>query len=333
MRRYGPWAAVLCLLGIGLGHVRPLGGGTAGDAPYPLRARFEAEYRLYRAAPGPDPFSSEPISDEAGRHLSLMAAMGPGVTPLLIEKLKETNDAFLLVPLGLITKRRFVAEEWPNGKIGGPGKEEVKLYLTWWQRGAKGTAERFARLYADWKRIKATNSSLGSYNHVYSDEGKLLYMSITGTTELGEAYDAIRSLGLAALPYMMRRLRQGDYDMLPVIAELTNRRAASTDGYDGTPEQRAKRCLEWWEKNKDQLSIPFPDGAEAAEPAGAPAPQAVEPVPRATPAARPLSPEARDARDAALENARKAVEEARKKAGQAGPHAQPALPAEAGPTP
>ena len=57
----------------------------------------------------------------------------------------------------------------------------------------------------------------------------------------------MRSLGILALPHMVKRVEQGEVDLIPAISELT----------DGALKKTATRseCLEWWNKAKDKSLV------------------------------------------------------------------------------
>lgn len=54
-------------------------------------------------------------------------------------------------------------------------------------------------------------------------------------------------LGVAILPYLMRKIEQGDVGLLKVVSYLT-------DGL--VPEDRGKEfCLDWWRRNKESWLV------------------------------------------------------------------------------
>jgi hypothetical protein len=121
----------------------------------------------------------------------------------------------------------WTLEEFPDlqGKTGPP--EYSQIWLRWWRENPKWTSDRFAKVYADWKLL--------------TGQGK--------DKEAEEKYQGIKDLGIAALPYMMDRVKQGDRGLMPAISYLTD---SVVPG-----DAQAAECLEWWEKNKEQWTIPF----------------------------------------------------------------------------
>jgi len=253
-----------------------------------VREAFEAEYRQFLAGPlfGPDTsggYRDLRYSAEAMAFWERMKARGPAAIPYLVEKLIEVKEihqqserAFLLsYIIQSVARRRFTPDEWPGGKIGPP-PEGLNLLLSWWQAGQKGTTQRFQKLYADWKRLKVESFVMSRSNLWYEDYTKTISLrkDYSSVTQPAQSFDAITCLGPGALPPMIDKLRAGDYDVLPFIAQITEEQAISLDGHEGTLEERARRCLDWWDKNKERWTIPFPDVAEAGKAPGPPPHQA-----------------------------------------------------------
>jgi hypothetical protein len=306
--------------------------GTHVEVPADVRAAFDREYEAYMHAPDGTGYTGGTTALQQ-QHLDSIARLGPRALPLVMETLRETGDSNLAAVAGRMSKKHFVLSELPDGK---PPDQHgwVALCLRWWDREHARTPQRFAELYEVWKQTKRQWMVLGSYELVYDDSFKGIWYSRRAQTKDGELLDEIKALGIAALPFMMEKIKEGDYDMLPVIAQLTDGGAADAEPLADQPlEERARRCLEWWEKNKEQWTIPFPDAGEAAAPAAAPpAPKAIEPARPAGQAPGAVTDEARKAAiEQAKEKGRKPAEEARRKAAEAEAHAQPAAPGEGGP--
>ena len=249
--------------------------GLAGAATSDVRGAFEADYRSFLAGPV---YRADPLGGYAGgmpgyspetiEFMDKVAAMGPAALPLVVEKLEGLQDPqeeyqtarVLVSVLSRATRRRFVAEEWPGGEIKSSreGREKVDIYLAWWGAGQKGTTARFELLYSRWNGT-SPRFLLSRHQRFYADHNKTIQTSPTDITDLGHTFDAIVSLGYAALPPMMDKLRAGDYGVLPFIAGITREEATSFDGREGLPEKRARLCLEWWDTNKERYTVPFPD--------------------------------------------------------------------------
>jgi hypothetical protein len=282
--------------------------GTTAPTSSDLKEAFEAEFRLFLAAPlylpGPyDPLSSRgpEYSPEALTFERQMKGMGPGAIPLLMDKLRELRDTqkqirraeMLAYCVHFLSRHWLVDLDWPGGKPGGRA-EAIPLLFAWWDAGQKGTTERFEKLYSEWNRLKVRQSLLSVLHRDYVDHIEAITTSPVEVTEMGKVFESITGLGLGALPPMMERLRGGDYGVLPFIAEITGEEATPLSPDLRQPiEERARLCLEWWDKNKEQWTVPFPDvvalpaarEAATAQDANAPAPSGA--------AVRPLAPATR----------------------------------------
>jgi hypothetical protein len=191
-----------------------------------------------------------------------------------------------------LARHSYSVLEWPHGKIGNT-REGIELLLAWWEAGQKGTTERFERAYSEWNRLKVRQSLLSVLHRTYTDHIEAISTSPVEVTEMGKVFENITGLGLGALPPMMERLRGGDYGVLPFIAQITGEEATPLSPDLRQPiEERARLCLEWWDKNKEQWTVPFPD-VVGASPAPAKPPPTEEGVRAAEQAdARPaLQPE------------------------------------------
>jgi len=76
--------------------------------------------------------------------------------------------------------------------------------------------------------------------------------------------DSVHLLGIATLPFLMERLREGDREALPVIVAVVGRQRTRTRHFSLGPTGRPpvdspEACLTWWEKSKSWWLIPFPD--------------------------------------------------------------------------
>jgi hypothetical protein len=169
----------------------------------------------------------------------------------------------------------WTVDAFPDMKstTGPPGWRSV--LLRWWRENPKWTEERFARLYQEWKALTA--------------EGK--------REEAEARYQAIKDLGIAALPYMMEKVKAGETALMPAIAYLTDGAVPA--------DSDSEACLAWWEENRERWTIPFevplPEPAEAE-----PAPTHRAPRGQAPPTQEEVRALVREAK----ERARRAAEEA-----------------------
>ena len=197
-----------------------------------IKESFESEYAAYIEAKQVDnkeyPFRSTSYGPKSSVCLQNIAQLGVATMPYLIEKANETKDMSLNLPLRIITKKCFSNTEWPVN-ITKDSRGELKLYITWWESGRNLTPVQFSQYYSQWKEFKN--------NHKEKD----------AKDKLNEIYD----LGIGALPMIMEIVRQGDTELIPIISKLTDDKIKSS--------ATASECLSWWEKNKDDWLIPFPN--------------------------------------------------------------------------
>jgi len=281
---------------------------TLDEAPTSMRQEFEAKYSAWQrqvqgkiGEAGMHGKSSLPGSlfydNQAFRDI---LSMGPRAAPFLMEKVRRSGTAS--EALSRSTKWKYHIKktgetygnqawyvlEFPDltRAEGPPGVREI--WLRWWRENPKWTGDRFSKLYAEWQLL--------------SGQGK--------DKEAEAEYQAIKDLGIAALPFMMERVKHGDKGLMPAISYLTD----SAVPADAQPAD----CLDWWEKNKENWLIPFgplppepPQAEESREQKAPPKPEAA-----AAPEEGQVPPEVLELRR--LEAAAiKAAEEARRKAEEA----------------
>jgi hypothetical protein len=190
--------------------------------------------------------------------------LGIPALPYIVEKLeKDTSAHFLIYAMKRMTKKKFVlkkvgegryiTDDFPGMVIEGSGNQRrAKLWIRWWKEGRKQTPQLFRKLYSRWKQLgKNGEIELQSEVTVYKYETKTIQTNIRNT-EAGEIYGAMRGLGIAALPYMMEKIKEGEYDVLPLVWELTDGAYLSVL----EPAAQAKVCLEWWSREKDKWVLP-----------------------------------------------------------------------------
>ncbi len=117
-------------------------------------------------------------------------------------------------------KKRIIFPDLPDLE---PGEN---VYLYWWRKGRKQTPQLFDNFYSEWQGLKK--------------EGK--------EKEAKIKYQRIKELGIAALPYMVEYVEQGDSDLINAISELTE--GAITES------TKPSECVDWWNKNEEKWTIP-----------------------------------------------------------------------------
>lgn len=135
-----------------------------------------------------------------------------------------------------ITLRRFDEDERPPD-YAGDSKSYARAVLQWWSKAPRqDTAEKFARSYGLWKTLEAAGQAEEARRHL----------------------SRIRNLGVAALPAMVEKIEKGDQALIPLMAELTRGKV--------DPNASPAQCVSWWEQNKEQWLISFPNGRPMAKP-------------------------------------------------------------------
>jgi len=186
---------------------------------------FQQEYESYLKASEKDfeesPVSSSSLGARGLKHMHNIAKMGPKVLPYIMEKVTQTKDMNFTLPLSIITGKRFLKSEWPGGKLSG-SRTKVKLYISWWSNGRKLTPLQFNERYARLMELRDADKK----------------------DEVSECINEIRKLGIAALPMIIEKVKEGDKELIPIVSRLT----------DGQVEENASisQCATWWRDNKQQ---------------------------------------------------------------------------------
>jgi len=241
-----------------------------------LRAAFEQRYERWQVVrrealegPGSDLDTAKLFGSEAWQRLT---QLGVGAVPLFIKKLP--HDHMLGHALHNITGWRYhvtrtgaspaewlwrVAEFPDIQSTGGP-PDAVAIWLRWWGEGPEFAAQSFRDLRARWPETATPGRRLLWATETYLDtiHGQL-HTQQRQLTPAGEVYDAIQCLGIAVLPHIVETLREGEADFLPIALELTD--GAGGLG-DPTRPPEVAAFLEWWEANKQDWLIPWPEEPE-----------------------------------------------------------------------
>ena len=167
------------------------------------------------------------------KHMGNITRLGPKALPYIMEKAGQTKDMNWTFSISLITEKVFLRSEWPGGRFVD-SRAILQMYIDWWPKGRKLTPEHFKERYALWKAVR--------------DEGK--------ESEAIKRRDEISKLGIAALPMIMEKLREGDSGLIPVVSRVTREKVAGTAS--------AEECLAWWDKNRAEWLIPFPNNQPVA---------------------------------------------------------------------
>lgn len=211
-----------------------------------VKLLFEAKYNLWRewlrenvpSTPSSIIYKDDFYNNEPFKEI---VRLGVPAIPYIIEKQQE--DHMLGYALYQITKWKWhtiregnepsewvwTLEEFPDIRGKGGPPDSRKLWLRWWKEGRKLTEQRFEKLYSEWKELKKQNKD----------------------KQAREKYQRIIDLGIAVLPTMTQKVQEGDTGLISAISKLT-------DG-EFSDKATAAKCLDWWEKNKENWLIPFPN--------------------------------------------------------------------------
>lgn len=167
--------------------------------------------------------------------------LGPSYVPLLIEKQQE--DHLLGYALYKITKFKWHekregkrpeawiwhVEEFPDISEKGGSPDSRVLWLRWWKGGREQAGNRFKLLYNKWK--------------VYKAEGK--------SSEAKNTQQTMRALGIVVTPYIIEKIKEGDTELIETVYEITGGKLKKTATKSET--------VDWWQRNKEDWLIPFPN--------------------------------------------------------------------------
>jgi len=214
-----------------------------------LKNEFESEYRAWKKAVDEKGFSSAPQYNE---HFYEIIDMRAPVLPFIIEKMEKKEyglDFLLESAFYFITKMRFDKSEWPKGKLGD-SHTAAAMYVDWWHNGIKDTEKSFNHYYQQWSKCKAENN----------------------TEKADEILRHIDRLGIAAIPFMIEKINNGDKEFIKIIsgysfASMINRIRKSDYKYDFiesiadnkntklNENASIDEFTEWWSANKDLYTI------------------------------------------------------------------------------
>jgi hypothetical protein len=158
--------------------------------------------------------------------------LGPMVLPYLIDKIRQKEEESKWLPIAIkkISKfkveakwdkmqNKFVYNDFPDLAA------EENVYVYWWEKERKLIPNRVLKLYNDRQLLKTQKN----INGVKQEDLK------------------IKELGIAVLPFLMDKIRDGNTDLIPIVSELTDGKIAESS--------TVVECLAWWSKNKSEWNI------------------------------------------------------------------------------
>lgn len=217
-------------------------------------ADFETHYAAWKAHCAHHGASSRVEDYLESPDYRAIVEMGPSVLPLIIEK-SRTDAAFHW--LGWAHQAITRVREDP-GYYPWCGESVAD----WSAAEPERSLARFEELAAQWDRQRAEGAAL-----LWSQEYTLLDQrhraaNARKETELGKTYRSISALGIVVLPAVMEKIRAGKTDCLYFADELTR---GNAQYWGETGAERAQHCLEWWEQNKRDWLIPWPEIKDPGE--------------------------------------------------------------------
>ncbi len=193
---------------------------AAQDSPHRVETEFKDNYAAWKnLLESPGVRWRSEARVYASEPFLRMVELGPPVTPYAIEAMREDSG-----PASFRLKSVLYLVT-ANGlpMIGRMSNQErSQAWIDWWDAGQKGTDALFARAY--------------------------------------EAHEinGIAALGWGAMPRIVEKLKEGDEDLMKAVrqialVEVRLKRIPSEAVED------SESWIAWWEKNKGDWAIPFPD--------------------------------------------------------------------------
>jgi hypothetical protein len=202
----------------------------AADYQHDLKVELEKRINAWSIYIEEHPYLSDLTGNEYYRSIF---DLGIPAVPYMIEKIEQGNWA-LGDGVTIITKKRFEEYERPEF-IVNDSKSTAGAVVKWWEKGRKDTLVKFDKLYREKNDFKSKGRS----------------------HEVIKKSQEICALGIAALPYLFRNVEQGDLELLEIISKLTNGKV--------NPKSRIQECISWWQQNKEDWLIPFPNKSPKAD--------------------------------------------------------------------
>ncbi|MEK7270493.1 MAG: hypothetical protein AAB215_06055 [Planctomycetota bacterium] len=270
------------------GGAAPAGAAAAGEeapeenpsadpepAPRPpepdVRREFERRYAAWKVyLERPEIRVRSDVSSRLNHDtFRTLADLGPRAVPFVLERLPENR--FLAFALERMTRRKLSAEEKERASTL---EGSIEVWRSWWVEGRNAEAGRFAEAYRDWRKAIASGECRLESEEIRLEPDTGRRSQNRSVSALGQAAARIRAVGLDALPWLESRIRAGDRSLLPIVSDLTDGLGATDIG---SPEERVRFTLEWWEANRDRWTLPDapPDPGDIpmdSPPAALPAP-------------------------------------------------------------
>lgn len=193
------------------------------------KSATEAEFqKLYKAwKESPPSFSSNPNDLLKNPEYRAIIDAGPKMLPFIVDKM-EQGDSALFIAFEEVTKYRL---DLKNPKFWS-FRNRTKACMQFWEEGSTAVKLKVAKFQEEHKTCEVKKDDL----------------------KKAEIIKKTRDLGIAVLPHLVEDFKKGDLDFVPVFIELTDGKVRTENL---SPEEAAKKCIEWWEANSSEWTIPF----------------------------------------------------------------------------
>ncbi|MBR4613447.1 MAG: hypothetical protein IKO40_12120 [Kiritimatiellae bacterium] len=183
--------------------------------------KFEVQYCAWKKWVANHPLASTYTTNEP---FFAIVNLGVSAIPLIVEKIETNKDDFHLgSAIGLIAKRKFGRDEWPEGKLGD-SIAASEMYVKWWKYGRHKTEMRFEELLSEWHHSVTKGNA----------------------HKTQEILREISDLGIPVLPYLVVQLNENP-ELIPVFLYLSEAPLELPAS--------AKDCVQWWNENKANFEV------------------------------------------------------------------------------
>ncbi len=211
---------------------------------------------------------------------------GIRAVPHIINKIESdpTSVESICLRYGLkdITKMKYGYRELKNGKYDSLSFADK--YMTWWNENLKNVESHFQKLYRDWSELPVEKKFNMGYTNDWEKRFKInkptKEEAISNLEERKKAiekwqslpegpkkermrpynrtvYQRLLDLGIAALPYAIEKIKQGDTDLIEAVNYWTDDALAkAAQEANISQEEMAEFVPQWWEENKENWLLP-----------------------------------------------------------------------------
>lgn len=225
---------------------------SSAEEPVSMDEAYDAWRRSVAVpyAPGGDRSDGTASLNKEYRKL---VGMGPRILPDIIERMSRDRDSWRLA--GIV--QNISGDSRLGAFFRGRGRLRPDLFLKYWKDVLERTTTDCEAALRRWDKaranIPANEEMVFSRKITYFNTDLWIVGSRVEKTELGEAFDELAGIGIAALPFLVAQLKDGRHDLLP-IAERVTRHRGSVGGT--TPRKRSKSFIAWWSANSQDWLIP-----------------------------------------------------------------------------